>query len=65
MIDEVGDIRRVLYHELTFFQWLISLIKAGSYKWYSSGDYTLLFPLTGMFLKRIAAKLIASLIIND
>lgn len=65
MIDEVGDIRRVLYHELTFFQWLKSLIKAGSYKWYVPGDYTLLFPLTRMLLKRIAAKLITSSIIDD
>ncbi len=56
MIDEVGDIRRVLYKELTFGRWFKSFRKAGSYRFYHKGDRGLIFPLTRMFLSRFTDK---------
>lgn len=56
MIDEVGDIRRVLYKELTLTKWLSSFRNAGAYRFYHKGDRGLVYPLSRMFLSRFTDK---------
>lgn len=56
MIDEVGDIRRVLYKELTLTKWFSSFRKAGTYRFYKKGDRGLIYPLTRMFMARLTDK---------
>lgn len=57
MIDEVGDLRRVLGHELSFGQWLKSFRKAGTYRFYHSRDKNLRFPILKMFVNRTFSKI--------
>jgi carbamoylphosphate synthase large subunit len=57
MVDEVGDLRRVLLHELSLYQWWKNFCAAGSYRFYSDKDWTLILPLMSMFLKRSFSKL--------
>lgn len=57
MIDEVGDLRRVLGHELTFGQWYKSFRNAGTYRFYHHIDKRLRFPIIKMFIKRLLSKL--------
>lgn len=56
MIDETSDLRRVLYKELTFLQWIKKFKNAGSYRFYSKGEYKLVIPLLLMFFSRIIEK---------
>lgn len=62
MIDEVGDLRRVLGRELSLSGWLCSFRKAGSYRFYRKGDYGLLLPLLQMFMTRFTDKIVRILI---
>lgn len=57
MIDEVGDLRRVLNREISFSTWLKVFRNAGAYRYYHACDYRLLVPLTKMFVSRTANKL--------
>lgn len=61
MIDEVGDLRRVLGRELSLSQWVRSFSKAGSYRYYRKGDNGLLLPLLQMFLIRFTDKIARTL----
>lgn len=59
MIDEIFDIRRVLSHEQTLFQWWQRLLSARAYRYYVSFDpfpTLMLFPL---FLSHVFQKLIS------
>lgn len=56
MIDEVGDIRRVLYKELSLGTWFRSFRKAGAYRFYYKGDRGLIYPILRMFLSRFTEK---------
>lgn len=58
MIDEVGDLRRVLGRELSLSEWLRAFRKAGSYRFYHKGDYGLIFPLLQMFISRLTDKIV-------
>ena len=57
MIDECGDLRRVLRREITLPSWLRSFVRAGSYRFYHQGDRGLILPLIQMFLSRSLGKL--------
>lgn len=61
MIDETGDLRRVLTKELSFSQWYKKFRDAGSYRFYYKGDTNLIFPLTYMFISRTIGKIFRSL----
>lgn len=61
MIDEVGDLRRVLGHELTLGQWLKCFRNAGAYRFYNSNDNNLIFPILKMFLSRTFSKIFRTL----
>ncbi len=56
MIDEVGDLRRVLNREISFGKWLKTFRNAGSYRFYNKGDRRLIPSLTLMFLNRTFGK---------
>lgn len=58
MIDETGDLRRVLGRELSPREWWKSFRKAGSYRFYHKGDYGLILPLLHMFLTRFIGKIV-------
>lgn len=58
MIDEVGDIRRVLYKELNLSEWCAKIRNAGAYRWYRKGDRGLMCPLAVMSVSRITDKLV-------
>lgn len=57
MIDEVGDSRRILRKEIGLLDWIKSLSKAGTYKFYRKGHKELLLPISHMFLTRFTSKL--------
>jgi hypothetical protein len=57
MIDEVGDLRRVLSREISLFDWIKIFHSAGSYRFYESKDYGLILPLLRMFMTRTISKL--------
>lgn len=57
MIDEVGDIRRVLGREISPTEWLRNMRHAGSYRFYREGDSKLLLWLTLMFIQRSLSKI--------
>ena len=61
MIDEVGDIRRVLSRETGLGQWLRTFRSAGAYKFYRSSDKKLLPWICLMFIRRTAGKIRRSL----
>ncbi len=61
MIDEVGDIRRVLSRETGLGQWLRTFRSAGAYKFYRSSDKKLLPCICLMFIRRTAGKIRRSL----
>lgn len=61
MIDEVGDLRRVLGRDVSLSGWFRSFRKAGSYKFYRKGDYGLLRPLLKMFVARFSGKIVRML----
>ena len=58
MIDETNDLRRVLYKEIGFKDWLKSFKNAGSYRNYIRGDYGLIPPLFITFISRLFNKII-------
>lgn len=61
MIDEVGDIRRVLNLELSLGNWFKKFRNAGTYKFYNSKDKRLIPYICLMFAKRIISKIYRSL----
>lgn len=58
MIDEVGDLRRVLGRQISFSKWLRSFRKAGSYRFYHRGDKSLIPVLATMFVSRVFGKML-------
>lgn len=58
MIDETRDLRRVLSREITLLQWFRLMRKAGSYRYYSKGDTSLILPLARMAIAAITGKLV-------
>lgn len=61
MIDEVGDIRRVLNREIGFRKWFGSFRSAGTYKFYRTSDKKLRPYIFLMFADRILGKISRSL----
>lgn len=61
MIDEVGDLRRVLARKISLYYWLKSFYNAGAYKFYHKNDKRLLFQIIPMFFKRTYNKLMNSI----
>lgn len=61
MIDEIGDIRRVLNKEIGFDKWLRSFRSAGTYKFYRSSDKKLFPYIFLMFMRRIMGKICRSI----
>lgn len=57
MIDEIGDLRRVLNGNIGFIQWIKSFLKAGSYRFYMKDDIGLIIPLIKMFTARTTVKI--------
>lgn len=57
MIDEIGDLRRVLNGNNGFIQWIKSFLKAGSYRFYMKDDIGLIIPLIKMFTARTTVKI--------
>ena len=58
MIDETRDLRRVLSREISPLQWFRLMRKAGSYRYYSKGDKSLIIPLVRMAVTVILSKLV-------
>lgn len=58
MIDEVGDLRRVLSRDIGLIQWIRSILNAGTYRFYTKGDIRLIIPLIKMFTARTAVKIL-------
>lgn len=61
MIDEVGDIRRVLNKEIEFGKWFKNFKSAGTYRFYHAKDKRLLPYICLMFIRRIIGKISRSL----
>lgn len=61
MIDEVGDIRRVLNKEIGFGKWFKNFRSAGTYRFYNANDKRLLPYICLMFTQRIIGKISRSL----
>lgn len=61
MIDEVGDIRRVLNKEIGFDKWFNNFKSAGTYRFYNANDKRLLPYICLMFTRRIIGKISRSL----
>lgn len=57
MIDEVGDLRRVLNRELTPFKWFKNYFTAGTFKYYHPSDKKLICILMTMFFYRSFSKI--------
>lgn len=61
MIDETGDIRRVLNHDLSFSYWFKSFKGAQAYRFYNSKDKRLIPYICLMFTRRIITKIFRTL----
>lgn len=58
MIDEVGDLRRVIGKEISFKNWINSFRNAGTYRFYRKPDNKLKPWIYLMFTKRFSNKLL-------
>lgn len=65
MIDEVGDIRRVLNKEIGFGKWFKNFKSAGTYRFYNAKDKRLLPYICLMFTRRILCKIYKSFSSNS
>lgn len=52
MIDETCDIKRWIRGELKLSDWLKAMTNAGAFKWYGERDYSLIPPLSMIFISR-------------
>lgn len=65
MIDEVGDVRRVLNKEIGFGKWFNNFKSAGTYRFYNANDKRLLPYICLMFTRRIICKIYKSFLSNS
>lgn len=65
MIDEVGDVRRVLNREIGFGKWFKNFKSAGTYRFYNANDKRLLPYICLMFTRRILCKIYKSFSSNS